>query len=171
MTTLILDLETTGFGSSAEILQIGIIDLQGNIIMNQYIKPKICELTDTWSHAVEIHGITPERVINCPHLESLIPALQEILCDKPLVIFNKRFDLGFLPEEVKVILGDVSCCMDDFTLAFQGVNKPSKSLEFACNHIGYEFDKEHAHDAIYDCMATLAVWKWLTGRTDDKQDN
>lgn len=38
---LILDLETTGFKPpDAEILQVGIIDINGNVLMNQYLKPQ-----------------------------------------------------------------------------------------------------------------------------------
>ena len=161
--TLFLDLETTGFGSTAEILQIGIIDSDGNVLMNQFIKPTVCELTDKWTHAIEIHCITPERVANCPSFLSVIPALKEILTGCHLVIFNKSFDMGFLPDEVKQVISDVSCCMASFALAYQGCLKPSKSLKFACEHIGYASDKEH--DAIGDCVATLHVWNWIKNKS------
>jgi len=111
MKTLILDLETTGFGSTAEILQIGIIDSDGHILMNQHIKPIVCELTEKWSKAVEIHGITPERVANCPSLASVLPALAEITKDAHVVIYNALFDIPFIPDEIKNGFGKVSCCM------------------------------------------------------------
>lgn len=161
MKTLILDLETTGFGSTAEILQIGIIDSDGHILMNQYIKPTVCELTDTWSHAVEIHGITPERVANCPSLVSVLPAFVDITKGNHIVIYNAAFDTRFFDKGITDYFGKVSCCMLDFALAYQGTSKPNKSLEFACKHIGYDFNKDSAHDAIYDCQATLSVWQWL----------
>jgi len=158
MKTLILDLETTGFGSAAEMLQIGIIDSDGYILMNQHIKPTVCELTDTWGHAVEIHGITPERVASCPSLTSVLPAFAEITKDAHVVIYNALFDMAYIPDEIKDRFGKVSCCMAAYATK-QNIKKVK--LEVASKKAGFEFDSAAAHDAIYDCQATLKVWQWL----------
>lgn len=155
----IIDLETTGFGNSDEILQIGVIDQNGNILMNQLIKPINCELHDRWKNALEkSHKITPEIVINCPSLISVLPALQEITQGKHVVIYNKSFDLRFLPDEVKSLFGKVSCCMTDFAIR-NNIKKISLSL--AAKSVGFDFNEQDAHNAIYDCKATLAVWNSL----------
>jgi DNA polymerase-3 subunit epsilon len=155
----VLDLETTGFGNSDEILQIGIIDQHGNVLMNQFIKPVVCELHDRWKHALEeSHGITPERVINCPSLISVLPVLKEITQGKHIIIYNSAFDMRFLPDDVKNSFGKVSCCMNEFTVQN---NKKKVSLAVAAKIAGYDFNEAEAHDAIYDCKATLAVWKFI----------
>jgi len=158
MKTIILDLETSGFGSTAEILQIGIIDSDGYILMNQYIKPTVCELTDTWSHAVEIHGITPELVANCPSLVSVLPAFVDITKGNHIVIYNAAFDTRFFDKGIIDYFGKVSCCMAAYATK---QNTKKVKLEVASKKAGFEFDSAAAHDAIYDCKATLKVWQWL----------
>lgn len=162
----ILDLETTGFGNSDEILQIGIIDQDGHVLMNQFIRPVVCELHDRWKHALEeSHGITPERVANCPSLISVLPTLKEITQDKHVIIYNSAFDMRFLPDDVKSGFGKVSCCMNEFTAR----NKKKKvSLEVAAKQVGYNFNEAEAHDAIYDCKATLVVWNWINAPQTQK---
>lgn len=154
----ILDLETTGFGSDDEILQIGIIDQSGNVLMNQFIKPVVCELNDRWAHSVEVHGITPEKVVNCPSLASVLPAFVEITKGFHVVIYNKAFDLRFFDKRIVDYFGKVSCCMNEFTARN---SKKKVTLEVASKIVGFDFDSSQAHDAIYDCRATLAVWEWL----------
>ena len=45
---------------------------------------------------------------------------------------------------------------------FAARNKNKKvSLKVAAKQAGYNFNEAEAHDAIYDCKATLAVWDWI----------
>ncbi len=84
---LILDLETTGLGN-AEIMQIGIIDCAGTILMNQLIKPR----TEPTARAVEVNGITMERVADAPDLLDVLPQLAEILRGREVLVYNLSFD-------------------------------------------------------------------------------
>jgi DNA polymerase-3 subunit epsilon len=58
---LILDLETTGLGN-AEIMQIGIVDCAGAVLMNQLIKPR----QEPTPGAIAVHGLTMDRVADAP---------------------------------------------------------------------------------------------------------
>ena len=91
-----LDVETTGLSSDIhEILQLSIIDGNGEVLFNEYIKPKKRE---KWEEAQEIHGISPSMVADKPIIDAHIPALNQILADADLIVgYNiKHFDLKFI---------------------------------------------------------------------------
>ena len=56
---LVLDTETTGLDNRAEILQIGIVSLEGEEIFNSYVKPARAK---RWDEAMRVHGIKPADV-------------------------------------------------------------------------------------------------------------
>jgi DNA polymerase-3 subunit epsilon len=88
---VILDTETTGF-FDAEIVQIGIITLLGEVILDSYVKPTI----PIPSEASAIHGITDEMVANSPDFPSIYPKIQDALEGKSVIIYNSEFDIATL---------------------------------------------------------------------------
>ena len=79
-----------------EILQISIIDGDGKILLNSYVKPAIKE---EWNSTVPIHHITPETVENAPYLYELIPTIRGIFeSADELVFYNKELDLQFISK-------------------------------------------------------------------------
>ena len=56
---LVLDTETTGFGPSAEILQLSIVNGLGEIVMNEYFRPA---RTTCWPGAEAVNHISPAMV-------------------------------------------------------------------------------------------------------------
>ena len=80
---LILDTETTGL-DDAEIVQIGIIDIDGNILLDSLVKPSI----SIPSEVSEIHKITDDMVVNSPTFPELYFRIKEILSNKQVIIYN-----------------------------------------------------------------------------------
>lgn len=73
---IVFDVETTGLNAETdEILQISIIDGEGKVLINSYVKPYY---TENWSDTEPIHGITKEMVENAPYPHELIPSVKGI---------------------------------------------------------------------------------------------
>lgn len=90
--TIVLDVETTGLDPQLdEILQLSIIDENGSILFNEYIKPVRHE---SWDEAEAIHHISPETVKDCKTLDEHKETLQKILYDADCIIgYNVSSDL------------------------------------------------------------------------------
>lgn len=91
------DVETTGLSNeSDEILQLSIVDLDGNTLLNTYVKPY---WTSHWEEAEAIHGITPDMVENASYPHELIPVVKGIFKSAKLLVgYNIAFDLGMLSQ-------------------------------------------------------------------------
>ena len=89
-----LDTETTGVRSSAEIIEIAIVDHQGEVLFNSLVRPRLPIPAD----ATSIHGITNAMVADAPDWPTLWPALEPILLGCPIGIFNASFDVRLLAQ-------------------------------------------------------------------------
>src|SRR6185369_3655551 len=89
-TWVILDTETTGLGSDAQVIQIGVINGKGNVLLdNVLVKPTILIPAD----ATAIHHITNEMVQDVPAFPDILPQLREVVEGKLLVIYNAQYDM------------------------------------------------------------------------------
>ena len=62
--TIVIDTETTGLDPEKdELLQVSIIDIDGNELFNSYFKPHAI----SWHEAEKVNHISPEMVQNRPH--------------------------------------------------------------------------------------------------------
>lgn len=104
---LFLDLETTGLSPLDEILEISIIDEEGNILLNSLVNPKMT----SWPEATKINGIKPEHVrwtdnwdgkrkAKAPRIMDLIPEILSIIANKQVVIYNSSFDRAYMEAAV-----------------------------------------------------------------------
>ena len=92
---VILDTETTGLDSSAEICEISVIDAKsGDAILNTLIKPK-CSIPD---EVIGIHGITNEIVENAPSYADIHNLLINIFNEKRVIIYNASYDLRLIQQ-------------------------------------------------------------------------
>lgn len=162
---VIIDVETTGLSSKYdEILQFSAINENGEILLNEYIKPLY---TTDWPEAQKVHNITPERVKNCPTINILWEKIQLILLSANEIIgYNVEFDLAFL-QTIGINIPDVK--ITDVMIEFADIfkewceetnNYKCKSLYTCTNYYNYKYK---AHDSLADCQATLYCLNKIRG--------
>ncbi len=150
---VILDTETTGIGRNDEIIQIGIIDLDGNTLLNQNIRPQKRKAIP--KDATNVHGLTMDELINCPVFSELKDILKQTIGHRGIIAYNAEFDLRLYKQSYKVSggffpNGNWHCAMREYA-QFVG--------EWDDYHGNYRWHKLESgdHTAIGDCLATLAI--------------
>lgn len=159
---IVFDVETTGLSSKIdEIIQISIIDGEGNTLIDEYVKPY---WTTEWDEVYKIHGISTACVKDCKYPHELIPKVKGIFESADLLIaYDNQFDLSMLkqwgieplPEQKQFdvmtafapIYGEYSDYFEDYKW---------QKLTTCAAYYDYEFD---AHDSLEDVKATLHCYK------------
>lgn len=85
---LYLDVETTGVSNRDEIIEVGIVDFDGQPIYDCLIKPSV----NIHPKAYEVHGIGYEILSDAADFHAVQAVLYEILNDKTVIAFNANFD-------------------------------------------------------------------------------
>lgn len=185
---LILDTETTGlYPGRSEIIQIGVIDCAGNILLDTYVKPQTpieevagqMEDSGEWygerysSTAFEINGITNALVADAPTMPELWPRLLDILANKTIVVYNADFDHGMLDgEQQRHSLPDLpaewECAMlwyaDWFgDYSYRHHSNRWQRLGEACANENVD-SAAAAHTSAGDCFRTLGLIKAIAAK-------
>ena len=168
---IVLDTETTGLNAAEdELLQVSIIDNEGTVIFDSYIRPT--QHTE-WAEAERVNHITPEMVANSPTIEEVMPEINDILkrYDK-IVGYNVRFDADFLKHNgAEFSNAEYADAMKMFAPIYGEWNDQRGSYKWqklttAAGYYGYDWSAhEEAHNSLGDCYATLYVYKKLTTDT------
>jgi DNA polymerase-3 subunit epsilon len=91
---LYLDTETTGVDSHSEIVEICLIDYDGQLLYSSLIKPT----RPIPVSASRIHGITNAMVAESPRWISVWPDIKALLSDRYVGIYNADFDLRLMQQ-------------------------------------------------------------------------
>lgn len=158
---VILDTETTGLDSTAEVIQIGVIDGSGKILMDNVLcKP----LKPIPASATAIHHISNGMVQNAAPFQTAWDTLTQIANGKIVVVFNAEYDRRLLIQSAVHLPNP----------------KPFRPVRWDCAMIKHaewvgEWDDYHHsfrwqklqggdHSALGDCLATLDVIKKIAGK-------
>lgn len=138
-TAVILDTETTSF--QGEIIELAIIDLKGNVLFHSCFKP----LSEIDEGATTVHGLTAEKLQNCPSWGEKWEEIRPYLLTRRLLIYNEKFDIARLRH----------------TCVLHGVELPA-AIESDCimeQYTMYTGKRQKLggdHTAVGDCRAALA---------------
>ena len=169
MRQVVLDTETTGLAveEGHRIIEIGCVELVGRRLterrFHRYINPE----RDIDAGAMQVHGITNERVAGEPVFAAIAPDLVEFIRGAELVIHNAAFDVGFLDAEfARLGLGKVAelCAGVTDTLRTAREMRPGKrnSLDALCKDFGIDNSGRQLHGALLDAELLAEVYLAMT---------
>lgn len=143
----VVDTETTGFGKTDRILEIGIVLVDGNEIVQEWetlINPER-DISNS-----NIHGITSELVSIAPTFSEVINEISGFLDGRIFVAHNVAFDTRMLNHEFDRVNREI-----DFGKPFCTLQATKMKLEKACEEYGVK--NLGAHRALTDARATALI--------------
>jgi len=157
---LVLDVESTGIGKSAEICELAIVDYKtGSVLFDSLLCPYNLDGYES-SKAREINGIGTKELVSAPPLNAVWPEILDILQSKHITSFNTDFDLKMIRNSVQKWGIDVppfaATCLMKLCTAFLDLDYWI-SLEEAAEYFGIENTARHR--ALGDTLTTIEVVK------------
>lgn len=97
---LFLDTETTGLDWLAQVCEIAVVNLRGEVLMNTLVKPT-CPIP---AEASRVHGITDEMVASAPDwINNVAEELHTLIRDRTVIIYNADYDLRVLGQTAEAV--------------------------------------------------------------------
>ena len=155
---VILDTETTDF--HGEIIEIAIIDLQGNVILDQRIKPQ----GDISPGAQAVHGISLDDLKDCSTFPEVYEQIKEAIEQQIVVIYNAAFDRARLADDCKrhgleSIKYEYDCAMEWYAQYYG---------DWSGYHDSYRWQPLNGgHSALSDCQATLDLIREMVAKDSE----
>lgn len=154
---VILDTETTGLDSAAEIIELGIIKPDGSRIAQSKFKPSPNAVMD--ERAFAVHGIALEDLQSSPRLPDYAQDLYWSIQGKTVICWNASFDYRMLIQSFNawsvepppvIHLANFECAM---------LQHAKYAGDWDARHGQYRWQKlpGATHRGLADCRATLAV--------------
>ncbi|MGJ8524491.1 DNA polymerase III subunit epsilon [Halomonadaceae bacterium LMG 33818] len=173
---IILDTETTGLETSEghRLIEIGGVEVINRRLTgrhyHQYINPE----RPIDPEAIEIHGITDERVANEPVFAQVADQFWDFIKGAELVIHNASFDVGFLDYEFDKLnalrkephlgpIASVCSVLDTLALAREMHPGQRNNLDALCKRYGIDNTARTLHGALLDAEILAEVYLAMTG--------
>ncbi|TCD46689.1 bifunctional DnaQ family exonuclease/ATP-dependent helicase [Streptococcus sp. X16XC17] len=153
----VIDLEATGTGSKAKIIQIGIVIVQNGEIMTTF-ESDINPYEPLDKHIKELTGITDEQLAQAPDFGQVVREIYDLIGDAVFVAHNVKFDANLLAEALFFEGFDLLTPRVD-TVELAQVLFPT----YAKHNLGHLTQElgiplQQAHTAIADAMATAQLF-------------
>jgi len=159
--TIFLDTETTGLGASAEIIDLAVVDLRGEVLIDTLIAPSGPIPPET----TRVHGIVDADVAGAPTWAAVYPALAELLARRPVVVYNAAFDRRMIANCCVATgfdqpAGEWHCAMQHYAI-WAGVRSSHRHRRYRLHKLGdalAAFDlPPGSHRALADAEACRAL--------------
>ncbi len=169
---LSLDTETTGLGENAQIIEIALSNVNGDMVYCQRFKPSV----DIEEGAYEKHGISASDLENEPTWDDSIEEIKTLLEGRPIIIFNSEFDIRLIQQTNQAYDLDndwvnhleTLCAMYLSVEAFGSTNSYGTiSLATSTSLAGVVWEGE-AHSAEADAKVTMGLVKSLAEYWNNK---
>jgi DNA polymerase-3 subunit epsilon len=160
----ILDTETTGIGPRDEIVQLGVVDKSGKIILNTLVKPS----QPVPLAAMAVHKITNERLADALPFSEWYVKLSALLAGQTLIAYNMDFDWRMLTQSASIYglppfpvkAAARHCAMKEYAKFKGQMDLRARTYRWyklaeACKQ--QRIKVENAHDALGDVQMTLLL--------------
>ena len=170
LTPVFLDTETTGTGPSDLIIEVGIVDVGGNVLYEGLVNPG----KPIPAESSAVNGITDEDVRDEPRWPEVWPVIELILKDRVIGIYNADFDMRLLRQSCQAhklewtLQMNQSFCMMKLFAAYYGEWNPryngfkSQKLEFAGKLCG--LSEQNTHHAVDDAKLTAELLRYIASQ-------
>lgn len=170
MRQIVLDTETTGLDpqDGHRIIEIGCVELVNRRLtgndFHQYLQPD----REIDPGAIEVHGITNERLANEPRFGDVVGDLLAYLQGAELIIHNAPFDVGFLDAELQRIdkpqrIRELCKVTDTLAMARQLHPGQRNTLDALCKRYSVDNSQRDLHGALLDAQILSDVYLLMTG--------
>lgn len=164
--TLFLDTETTGLPPAAEVIDLAVVNVTGQVLVDTLIRPSKPIPPETTA----VHGICDHDVAAAPSWVEVHGLLAEALAGRTVVIYNLGFDFRVLKDSsqrYRLSLPEArwECAMLAYA-DFRGERGRNggqfrwHKLEQAAGHFGYP---PGGHRALPDALTCLHVVRGMAG--------
>lgn len=162
---VVLDTETTGMQEDDEVIQLGIVNQAGKVLLDCLLKPQ----KPISPGATTVHGIGDSDVAGAVDILAIIDVVARILSGKQVLIYNAGFDTRLVNQSLYqrgaidwFSWSQVHCVMEWFSQFYGDWNDYHRSYRWqkltqAAQHFG--ISTTGAHGAAADALMTLRVVK------------
>ena len=169
MRQIVLDTETTGLDPNQghRIIEVAAIELNNRRVSARHFHRYLNPEREIDLGAIEVHGLTLERLQNEPKFAEIAPALLEFISGAELIIHNAPFDVGFLNKELALaglpLLRDHCPGIID-TLKVAKELHPGKknNLNALCDRYQIDNSQRTLHGALLDTELLAEVYLSMT---------
>lgn len=163
---VIFDTETTGIGAEDEVVELGIIDCQGNVLYDGMFRPE----QKMNPGASRVSGITDEMLADKPLFKDEFWKIARALSVRGVIAFNEAFDERMIYQTAQRYGLDTNVLDKIFSRAYCAqqiydhyIGYDRTKLELACETEGIQ--KVQTHRATDDCVMTLELLNCVADRT------
>lgn len=152
-----IDTETTGLNDGYEIIEIAIVNMQGEILYEAKIKPTI----PIEVNATKVHGLSDSDVEDEPSFAAISEEVYSYISGKKIAGYNIEYDIKALKNSaaannVEVTFNFYTFCVMNYANEILSQVKNIK-LTKLCKLLGVKY--EGAHSASVDALLTFQVFK------------
>ncbi|QBF84709.1 DNA polymerase III subunit epsilon [Shewanella maritima] len=173
---IILDTETTGMNQAGgpvyighRIIEIGCVEVINRKLTgrtyHQYINPGM--LID--EEAIEVHGITNERVASEPRFHEIAKDFIDFIDGAEIVAHNAPFDISFMDHEFSMlqptgpVTANICQILDSLEVAKHLHPGQKNNLDALCKRYGIDNSRRTYHGALLDAEILADVYLIMTG--------
>lgn len=159
---IFFDTETTGFAKTDEIVELGAIREDGELL-HYYFKPSI----RVPQEAVAVHGLSNEALASAPTFDACLPGIIEFFRGHEVIAHNAPFDTRMMTQsferhgapDFRLMVNDVACTL---AMAKKVIPKGEPTtLDALCKRYGVSLEGRDLHGALIDAQLLRQVYPKL----------